>query len=297
MNRNKKLNIDETFVSNLVTNQFPQWKNLPVWPVTHSGWDNKTFHLGSDMLIRMPSAEKYAVQVEKEHRWLPKLGPLLPLEIPRPLEMGQPSNEYPWKWSIYQWIEGDLANPTNIADLCKFAHDLAEFLNAMQAIDPTDGPLPGDHNFFRGGSLEVYDSETRQAINLLKDKIDTNRAVSVWESAIKTSWQKPPVWLHGDISVGNILVRNEQLNAVIDFGMLAIGDPACDLAIAWSFFEGKSREVFRTTLSVDDNTWIRGQAWALWKALIIAAGLTVSNTHEAPKSCYIINEVLKDYEF
>lgn len=290
----KPLAIDETLVRHLVVTQFPQWRDLPIWPVTHQGWDNRTFHLGDDLLVRMPSAAEYAVQVEKEHRWLPKLARLLPLPIPVPLAIGEPAEGYSWRWSINRWLPGETAARAPIADLSEFAISLAQFLIALESIDASDGPLPGPHSFYRGGSLTVYNSETRQAIAVLKDKIDVGVATNIWEVALATTWQGPLIWVHGDISVGNLLVQEGRLSAVIDFGQLTTGDPACDLAIAWTLFKGKSREVFRQTLALDDGTWARGRAWALWKALIMAAGFTNSNAVEAVESWRIIHEVLAD---
>lgn len=296
MNENNKLTTDEALVHRLVATQFPQWKDLPIRSVVHGGWDNRTFHLGEHMLVRMPSAACYAEKVDKEQEWLPKLAPLLPLQIPEPLAMGKPGEGYPWPWSIYRWIEGETAAFAEIADLKDCAMYLAQFLVALHRIDTTGGPLPGSHNFFRGGSLSTYDGETRKAIAVLKDKIDVKMVTEIWETALATNWPRPPVWVHGDISAGNLLVREGHLSAVIDFGGLAIGDPACDLAIAWTLFEGKSRETFRTMLPLDTGTWARGRAWTLWKALIITAGLTGSNVVETSRSWHIIDEVLADYK-
>lgn len=229
---NKEPIIDDTLVRRLVTTQFPQWKDLPIRPVRHSGWDNRTFHLGEHMLVRMPSAEDYALQVEKEQRWLPKLASKLPLPIPVPLGLGAPTNDYPWKWSIYSWLPGETASPSRITNLSDFATDLAHFLTALQHIDATNGPPPGPHSFYRGAPLITYNNETRQAIAALEGKIDTNAATEIWEKAIATRWTHSSVWVHGDISIGNLLVQIGRLSAVIDFGQLTVGDPACDLAIA-----------------------------------------------------------------
>src|SRR4051812_13599063 len=158
------VNIDVSLVGRLVATQFPHWADLPIEPVEFGGWDNRTFHLGRDMTGRLPSAAAYALQVEKEHRWLPKLAPLLPLPIPVPLAMGRPADAYPWHWSVYRWLDGEIATIERIADLPQFATTLAEFLIALQRIDAAGGPPPGRHNFFRGGPLTVYDGETRQAI-------------------------------------------------------------------------------------------------------------------------------------
>ncbi|NSM56784.1 aminoglycoside phosphotransferase family protein [Wolbachia endosymbiont of Atemnus politus] len=287
---NEQVIIDITLVRNLVDTQFPQFRGLHIRQVAFSGWDNRTFHLGEHMLVRMPSAEKYAMQVEKEQKWLPRLAPLLPLSIPVPLAMGEPGEGYPWRWSVYRWIDGDTAASAHIADLCDFATSLAQFFIALQSIDTTDGLLPGPHNFYRGGALTTYDAETRQAITFLKGKIDADAVIELWEEALETTWQGLPVHVHGDVSTGNLLVQEEKLSAVIDFGGLGIGDPACDLTIAWTLFKGESREVFRAMLPLDDSTWIRGRAWALWKALV-----DITNTN-AVEAWHTINEVLKDYK-
>lgn len=289
------LMIDASLARRLVAAQFPQWKDLPLKPVASSGWDNRTFHLGQNMLVRMPSGSEYALQVEKEQLWLPKLAPLLPLPIPTPVAIGVPAEGYPWKWSIYRWLEGEAASTAPIADLCDFAKSLAQFLIALQNIDATGGPSPGLHSFYRGGSLEIYDSETRHALAALKGKIDVATAAAIWETALATTWQRSPVWVHGDISAGNLLVQHGRLCGVIDFGQLTVGDPACDLAIAWTLFEGESQEIFRALLPLDAGTWARGRAWTLWKAMIIAAGLTDTNNIEGEQCWRIIDEVLTDH--
>ena len=284
--------IDDVLVRRLVTAQFPQWKGLPIRSVEAAGWDNRTFHLGEHMIVRLPQAAAYAAQVEKEHRWLPQLAPLLPLQIPTPLAIGTPADGYPWEWSVYRWIEGETAAPERIGDLKDFATRLANFLIALQRIDTTDGPRPGPHNFYRGGSLTTYDAEARQAIAVLKDRLDTKAATEVWDLALKTTWDRPPVWLHGDVSAGNLLIHEGRLRAIIDFGMVGVGDPACDLSVAWTLFGGESRRAFRAMLPLDPGTWARGRAWTLWKALIVAAGLTETNAVEAARPWSVIDEVL-----
>lgn len=286
--------IDAQLVHQLISEQFPQWKDLPISPVFTSGWDNRTFHLGLEMLVRIPSRAEYAEKVAIEQKWLPILAPHLPLPIPEPIALGQPSHSYAWNWSIYRWIKGESASTAPISDLNQFARDLAHFLSDLHRIKIKDGPLPGPHNFYRGGALKTYDSETRRALSSLKSKIDVDQAKTVWEEAIVTSWQKPPVWVHGDISAGNLLVRNGKLAAVIDFGGLAIGDPACDLAIAWTLFHGESRKIFEETLQLDLATWARGRAWTLWKALIVAAGFCNPSNKESKECWRVIDDLLTD---
>jgi aminoglycoside phosphotransferase (APT) family kinase protein len=291
-----QVHIDVSLVRRLVTTQFPQWADLPIKPVEFGGWDNRTFHLGEHMTVRLPSAERYILQVEKEHRWLPRLAPLLPLPIPVPLAMGMPAEGYPWHWSVYRWLDGEIATIAHIADLREFASTLAHFLVALQRVDATGGPPPGKHNFFRGGPLTVYDGETRQALKALDGTIDTDAATAVWEAALAATWRGSPVWVHGDVSSGNLLVESGRLSAVIDFGSSGVGDPACDLYIAWTFLEGDSREAFRAALPLDRATWARGRGWTLWKALITLAEHININCVKAGEARRVIDEVLADHQ-
>ncbi len=291
-----KVDINVSLVRRLIAVQFPQWADLPIEPVEVDGWDNTTFRLGARMTARLPSAARYAPQVEKEHRWLPKLGPLLPLPIPSPLAKGVPGEGYPFNWSVYRWLEGETATAERIADLRQFATTLADFLTALQRIDSASGPPPGWHNFFRGGPLTVYDAETRQAIAALDDRIDTDAASAVWEAALAATWHGSPVWLHGDVAAGNLLVKGGRLSAVIDFGTSGVGDPSCDLAIAWTLFGGESRDAFRAALQLDDATWARGRGWTLWKGLITLAEHIDTNPLEAGRARRVIDEVFADHE-
>jgi aminoglycoside phosphotransferase (APT) family kinase protein len=289
-----RIEIDAGVVARLIAEQFPHWSHLPVVPVELSGWDNRTFRLGRDMSVRLPSAAGYVAQVEKEHRWLPRLAPHLPLPIPAPLAMGRPTGAYPFPWSIYRWIDGEPATTAPISDVTEFAKTLAGFLAALQTIDASDGPAAGAHNFFRGGPVSTYDSEARRAIDALAGEIDAGLATEVWETALASSWQSRPVWVHGDVASGNLLVREGRLAAVIDFGSSGVGDPACDLYIAWTFLEGEGREVFRAALPLDAQTWQRGRGWTLWKALIVFA----EHRHATPLGSWarrVIDEVLGDH--
>jgi aminoglycoside phosphotransferase (APT) family kinase protein len=289
------MDITVSLVRQLVAAQFPEWANYPIAPVTWSGWDNRTFHLGDTMLVRLPSAAGYADQVAKEHRWLPSLAPLLPLPIPVPLALGHPAHGYPWHWSIYRWLDGQNAVIGHIADLRQFAIDVAQFLAALQRINPAGGPPPGPHNFWRGGPLATYDADTRQSLAILDGDIDTETATAVWHTALTNTWHDEPVWVHGDVAVGNLLVEHGRLCAVIDFGCSCVGDPACDVVIAWTLLEGDSRRAFRSTLQVDDGTWARGRGWALWKALITLVEYKNTDPTKAADARRIINQVLADY--
>jgi aminoglycoside phosphotransferase (APT) family kinase protein len=218
------------------------------------------------------------------------------LPIPVPLAKGAPNGDYPWHWSIYQWLQGEIATVERIADLSAFATSLAQFLTALQYIDSAEGPAAGSHSFFRGAPLAVYDAETRQAITTLGNTVDAEATQAVWETALRATWQGPPVWFHGDIAAGNLLVNDGHLSGVIDFGCSGVGDPACDTTIAWTLLSGESREAFRATLRVDKGTWARGRGWALWKALITLVTYIHTDPAKAEEARRVIDEILADHE-
>lgn len=286
--------IDAELVRRLVADQFPQWAHLPVRAIDPGGWDNRSFRLGDRMTARLPSAAAYVRQVEKEQTWLPRLAAHLPVEIPKPLAEGRPGENYPWPWSVYGWIDGETAKTERIGDMTVFGREVGGFLAALRRIDTTSGPEPGQHNFFRGAPPEIYDQQTRAALAMLGDGIDTSTATAVWDNALASRWSGAPVWFHGDVAWGNLLVRDGRLTAVIDFGSSGVGDPACDLAIAWTLFSGASREAFRDTVRLDEATWARGRGWTLWKALITIAGIDANNA-EAEKSWRVLDELLQEY--
>ncbi len=287
--------INRTLVQNLIRSQFPEWSDLPIEKIAFEGWDNRTFRLGNHMLIRLPSAEAYAESVHKEQKWLPFLAPELSLEIPEPLGMGHPCDMYPWNWSIYKWIQGKSANLYTFNDeqLEIIAHQLSHFLKELHQIKIDRAPEPGPHNFFRGAHPSVYDKETRRAITNLKSFLDCERMIALWEKSLESRWHQPFVWIHGDLSAANIIIRENRLKAVIDFGGTGVGDPACDLSIAWTFFKNKSREVFKKNMDLDSNTWERARGWVLWKALVILESQVDKTSPEAKRNLKIVDDIVR----
>lgn len=217
------------------------------------------------MSVRLPSSADYAAQVEKEMKWLNLLGQSISIPISSPIAKGAPEDIFPFPWSINHFIEGETVSEVNI-DKMNLAVALAGFLQELQAIDTTKAPIAGPHNFYRGAGLSIYNEETKAALLLLKDVLPVELLSNLWESALSSEWSRSPVWLHGDIAPGNLLVKNNTLAAVIDFGIMGVGDPSCDYAIAWTFFDKESRNEFLKSL--DTGTINRARGWALWKALI-----------------------------
>jgi aminoglycoside phosphotransferase (APT) family kinase protein len=287
--------IDVSVARRLIDSQFPQWSDLPITEVEFDGWDNRTFRLGSKLAVRLPSGNWYALQVDKEQRWLPVLAPQLPLPIPTPVAKGAPDSGFPYPWSVYRWLDGDVLSKARIGDLTGLATALAGFLNALGRVDATGGPEPGPHNFFRGGPLATYEDEALGAIDALDGEVPGDDVKRVWADAMATSWDREPVWFHGDVATGNLLVRDGRLAAVLDFGSSGVGDPACDTVIAWTFLSGSSRDRFRAELEVDSGTWSRGRGWALWKAMISLVGHLERDAPEAALARRDIDQILADY--
>ena len=228
--------INNELVQKLIKNQFPEWASLRIYPVQKSGHDNRTFHLGDKMSVRLPSGEEYAPQVEKELFWLPKFKPYLSLSI--------------------------------------------------------SSPIAGSHNFHRGGLLSIYHQETQRELENLQSLVPVDKLNTIWSMALEEKWEQEDVWVHGDIAPGNLLVSNGGLCAVIDFGILGVGDPACDYAIAWTFLDKKSREIFFKELGCDEGTRNRARGWALWKALITYKDIDPIIVGNAQ---HTVGEILDDY--
>jgi aminoglycoside phosphotransferase (APT) family kinase protein len=291
-----RASIDAALARRLVDRQFPQWSGLPISGVGLDGWDNRTFRLGSELSVRLPTGDWYAKQVDKEQRWLPVLAPQLPLPIPAPVARGEPDAGFPYPWSVYRWLDGEPAATAPVRDLTGFATALARFLVALRRADATGGPEPGEHNFFRGGPLATYAEEAIQALDALGREVPRDAVLRAWEDAMRTTWHRDPVWVHGDVAAGNLLVRGGRLAGVLDFGSSGVGDPACDTVIAWTFLSGESRARFRAELGLDAATWSRGRGWALWKALITLVGHLERGAPEAALARRDIDEVLRDVD-
>ncbi|MET7494225.1 aminoglycoside phosphotransferase family protein [Streptomyces sp900116325] len=236
--------------------------------------DNATYRLGEDMSVRLPRYPRWVGQVEREHRWLPRLAPQLPLPVSAPLAMGKPGEGYPFPWSVYRWLEGETVTTDGLADPVGTATELAGFVSALQGIDSTGGPGPEWSNAFRGVPMGderdsvASEARVRPRIATLRGMVDTDTVTAVWDAALTApAWEGPPVWIHGDLAAGNLLAVQGRLSAVIDFGTLAVGDPAVDLLPAWLFLPAGARNVFRAALDVDDATWARGRGWALASSL------------------------------
>lgn len=265
--------ITTSLVTALIAEQFPGWADLAVTPVPRQGWDNRTFRLGEHLTVRLPSAGAYVAAVEKEDRCLPGLAHHLPVAVPVPVATGRPTPDYPHPWSIRRWLPGDTLEATAGLDRVQFATDLGTVLTELYESPTEGGPAAGRHSFFRGCHPSVYGDEVQTALDLLEG-IDAAACRAVWARACASAWAARPSWFHGDIAPGNLLVQDGRLSALIDFGTCGVGDPASDLQIAWTYFQGAERRSFREAVGLDEDTWHRARGWALWKALVTMAGMS-----------------------
>jgi aminoglycoside phosphotransferase (APT) family kinase protein len=287
-----EIETDPALVRRLLARQFPRWADLPIVPVVSYGTDHDIYRLGDHLAVRLPRIAWATGQAAKEAQWLPKLAPHLPLAVPVQLAMGQPAEGYPFDWSIYEWLPGENANGT-IGDLNQAAADLAAFVSALCQIDVTGAPTrPPDS---RGGPLTEGDEQVRQSIAQLSDRINGNAALHSWEESLNAPpWDGKEVWVHGDLLPGNLLVVEGRLLAVIDFGSLNVGDPACDLQPAWNMFAADSRMRFRAELQADDASWLRGRGWALYQAVSALPYYWDTNPGMVRQASHALGQVLAE---
>ena len=254
-----EIEVPEELVRRLVDVQFPQWTGETLARVPTWGTDHAMYRLGSELVVRLPRRAINVVGLRKERRWLPRLAPCLPVPIPAPVASGRPGEGYPWEWAVYRWLEGTPALQASI-DYEQLAGDLARFVQALQAVELPDRPLPGS----RGVPLAERDEPVRARIPDLADDVDTAAVTAAWEHALAAPvWDGPPVWLHGDLMPTNLLIREGGLAGVIDWGACRTGDPACEALLAWMTLDAESRRTFRAVLELDDATWARARGWAL----------------------------------
>ncbi|WP_328868834.1 aminoglycoside phosphotransferase family protein [Streptomyces sp. NBC_00287] len=268
--------INAALARRLVDTQFPQWADLPLTLLDPAGSDHVIYRLGEELSVRLPRHAGANRQAVKESEWLPRLAPHLPLAIPRPVAVGEPDLDYPWPWAVSRWLDGDVATVEALADSSQAAVQLAEFLIALHAFVPDDFAAHHAREDLTGQPLADRDRSTRAAIAEVDGTFDAAAMTELWDAALGApGWGGPPVWFHGDFHTGNLLTIEGHISAVIDFGGLGIGDPACDLIMAFTLMSARSRAVFRATLGIDDATWTRGRGWAL------ATGLNAYTTYAA----------------
>jgi aminoglycoside phosphotransferase (APT) family kinase protein len=284
-----EVHIDAALVERLIAEQFPQWAGLPIRAVRSTGTVNAIYRLGDHLCARLPRVEEWEEDLEKEWRWLPKLAPHLSLRVPEPIGKGHPTGSYPFSWAVYGWIDGRPYSDDLVDDEQQAARDLARFVAELRRIDPAGAPRSGRR------PLRELDAVTRAAIEAARGVVDGDAATAAWERALEApAWKGTPVWIHADLLRPNVLVRDGQLRAVIDFGGTGAGDPAADVIAAWSVFGRTGRRAFRDALGVDDGTWNRARGFALHQAALIIPYYSRTNPVFVSLARGTVEEVLAD---
>jgi aminoglycoside phosphotransferase (APT) family kinase protein len=284
-----EVDIDVDLVRGLLAARFPHWADLPITRVASAGTVNAMFRLGADLAVRLPLIPGGAADIDLEQRWLPELAPHLPVAIPEVIGVGAPTDDYPWRWSVNRWLTGCNPEVDTLAEPEDLAIDLAEFITALRAIDPTGGP-----GLSRSGPLANRDEPTRKAIDASKGLVDTDALHGIWAETVTVAGSAPRAWAHGDLSPGNVLIDQGRLHAVIDFGAFGVGDPTVDLVVAWTLLPAAARPILRAALDVDDATWARGRGWALSIAVIQLPYYVQTNPALAANSRHVLEQIIAD---
>jgi aminoglycoside phosphotransferase (APT) family kinase protein len=274
--------IDAELVRALVGRAMPDYAGVPLRRLPSSGSTNALFRLGEEFLVRLPRQPGGSATISKEARWLPALGPRLPVSVPEVVAVFEPDRDYPERWSVVRWIDGEhpeVVDPETSVDRRRedLANDLAAVLEALQQVEvPAEAVNDPRLRWYRGEPLVTMNQVTRENIercrSLKNFEFDLDAAERIWDEAMKlpgAADRTTPRWYHGDLAAENLLVRDGRLTAVLDFGGLSIGDPTVDLVVAWELLDPPARQLLRRQLGVEDAAWLRGRAWALCITLMI----------------------------
>ena len=286
-----EFNISIDLVERLISKQFPKWSHEKIKKAEAEGTDHLLFRLGSDRLIRFPKRFSASLSVKKEVILLPKLAQSLPMRIPKVIGYGKPQSNYPFPWLICDWIEGSTPHdPAMIKDDAA-ALEMGNFVQSMHKVHISNGPRSS-----RGYPLERCTELVKHSIKGLDGGYDLQLLDRLWELTLKTpKWSGDPVWIHGDLHPGNLLVEKDKLVGGLDFGLAGIGDPACDMMVAWSLLKSTGRELFKSIVKPDEETWLRGRGWALFLGITGYAHYRLTNPRFAAIAKHTLDKVIRDF--
>jgi aminoglycoside phosphotransferase (APT) family kinase protein len=288
-----EVRVSTAMAKRLVDAQMPALAGLSLRPLG-AGTDNSLFRLGPDLVLRFPRRPSAAALLARECAWLPHMNGL-PLAVPELIAQGQAEMDYPWDWAVFRWLPGSEARLTPIADPRQAASDLARFVVTLRDLPGAGGPVAGSANHHRGVPLAERDADLAAALAAIGDLYDTTRLFALWEAALQAQpWDGPPRWLHGDLHGSNLLVAAGRLSGVIDFGLMARGDPATDLMPAWTLFDGTARTRFLDRAAPDDAAVARGRGWTLHGGAIALARYRDRDQVIARRSTAMLDAVLAE---
>lgn len=274
-----ELVVDTQLVRRLVEQALPEYASLSIEPLSSSGSSNALFRLGDELLVRLPRQHGGSTTIEKEARWLPVIAQGVTAAVPEIVAVGEPGFGYPEKWAVTTWLDGRVpAVPWDVSgngSSDRAAHGLAQLVAELRQLEvPPSASGDPALSWYRGGPLADLDHDFRQSIDDCRSiadlGLDLDRALKIWDAALAAEPAIAPInsWYHGDLLAENLLIRNGELAAVLDFGGLAVGDPSVDLIVAWEVLDPQGRQTFRHAIGVDDATWTKGMGWALLIAMI-----------------------------
>ncbi|MGV0923713.1 phosphotransferase [Empedobacter tilapiae] len=293
---NNEVTINEDLVKKLIQTQFPEYSNLKLEKVQSFGTDNVLFRLGEKMLARFPKIDWAIGQIEKEIIWMPRLAEVLPVRIPNPLKLGIAQDKYPWNWGIYEWIIGNVHSIYELKNNVELVYEISHFLSKLQEVNSEQAPIFHDYKYL----LKSQNEKIIIAIDACRsylNELSIKKIQAIWQLSINLpSWGQNPIWTHGDLHSSNLLFREEKLYAILDFSQLQLNDPAVDLTIAWNTFDEKNRKLFHEILTIDENTWLRGRAYALMKALYAIPYYQNTNPEIIERSYFTLQQILEEVD-
>jgi aminoglycoside phosphotransferase (APT) family kinase protein len=265
-----QVEVSAEFIRELLRDQHPDLADLPV-TLGARGWDNQLWRLGDDLAVRLPWATQNSDGLLlKEHAWVPAIAPRLPLPVPVPQRLGEPSDRFPRPWIVTTWVPGEPADRAPATRDAEAADTLAAFLSALHQPAPVDAPAGRG----RGGPLADGAGHFASFLKEATDRRlipDPDAVRAVWDDAVAApGWTGPALWLHGDLHPANLLTRDGNFCGVIDFGDMCAGDPACDLAACWILLPDGVNDRFHEayTPAADAATLRRARGHAVCKALV-----------------------------
>lgn len=263
-----ELTVTAPMVRELVDEQFPQWRDLPVKYLEASGTVNAIFRIGEDLGARFPlvgaDVEQTRRVLRAEAEAAAELAAHSRLPVPVPVALGEPGAGYPLPWSVQTWLPGVVADEADPGSSTEFANDLADFIQDLRAVDTRGRVFSGQG---RGGDLRAHDAWMDTCFERSEELLDVPALRRVWAEMRELPRYAPDVMTHGDLIPGNVLVTDGRLAGVLDTGGFGAADPALELVAAWHLLEDGPRSVLRERLGCDDLEWRRGRAWAFEQAM------------------------------
>ncbi len=273
-----EIEINESLIRHLLEEQHPDLAYLPMQPAD-TGWDNAMFRLGDQLAVRMPRRKIAVPLLHHEQTWLPQLAERLPIPVPTICRVGQPTADYPWQWSIVPWLDGVTADQEE-----PHANQVERFVTFLRSLH-IPAPASAPTNPGRGIPLSQRAAGIEERMQRLETQTSLITAAikHTWKQALNAPIDVQPTWLHGDLHARNVLVKDGVITGIIDWGDMAAGDRATDLASIWLLFaEQTVRQQAIDQCQISEATLQRAKGWAIvFGVLLLDTGLVDNPRHAA----------------